>query len=160
MRYYTSIDEQVVPSQFSEYEWLQYNLYEDSRDAEIPDTTGKWMIFSKTLEDADTLWPILKNALYNERLGSAMKCATKTSSNGVLTCIYTYCWYNIADIKRVLSAMRDVGINHKIFYKADEQTHMGISGSIYVSVKDTHVEITKKGYEWFKLTGISIPHEL
>jgi hypothetical protein len=48
MRYYTSIDEQVVPSQFPEYEWLQYNRYEESRDTEIPDTTGKWMIFSKT----------------------------------------------------------------------------------------------------------------
>ena len=146
--------------QFPEYEWLQYNLYEESSDTEIPDTTGKWMIFSKTLQEADILWPILKNALYKERLGRAIKCATNPSSNGVLTCIYTYSWYDIADIKRVLSAMRDIGIHHKIFYKADEQTHMGISGSIHVSAKDTHVEITKKEYEWFNLTGIPIPHQL
>lgn len=162
-RYYSSLEENVLPSQKTEYAWLQCWVDEEEEEEQeeaepIEEMlVGKWMIFCKSMTEADELWPILKKALYGHELGPTMKSATELSRNGVLICIYTDDWYDIADLRRVLQTIRKLGRQEKIFYKADAQTALGISGSIYVSPHDTLIEVTKKGYEWYEFMNRSIP---
>src|SRR5690348_16292228 len=125
-RYYSSLEENVLPSQKTEYAWLQCNVDEDEEGTMEEMNVGKWMNFCKSLTEADELWPLLKKALYGHELGSAMKTATEPSRNGILICLYTDDWYDIADLRRVLQTMRKLGRQEKILYKADAQTLLGI----------------------------------
>jgi Domain of unknown function (DUF1917) len=161
-RYYSSLEENVLPSHKSEYVWLQCWVDEPEDDGVKEEPleellTGKWMIFCRSMAEADELWPVLKKALYTHELGCSMKSATEPSRNGVLICIYTDDWCDIADIKRVLQTLRNLGRQEKLYYKADAQTMLGISGSIYVSPENTLIEVTKKGHEWFEFMKRPIP---
>ncbi len=159
-RYFSSPEEDIVPSQVPDCAWLQCVVDPDAFEKDAHTYTGKWMIFTKTQEETDRLWPIFKRALYENELGDSMKSATTPSMNGVLTCVYTKDWQDIPDIKRVLRTLRTLGIKAKIYYKSDAQTLMGMSGSIYVSPRDNVIELTPKGREWYAFRGQPMPEDM
>ena len=178
-RYYSYLEENILPSQLPEYDWIQCWL--DNRDEDddepiylilksedfgiIPvdengeeDPVGKWMIFSPSMAACDALWPKLKIALYSHELWQTMKAATKQERNSVLTCVYSQDWRDIPDVGRVIRTLRKLDILGTLYYKADGQTHRKIPGSIYVCKVGNILEITQKGYDWYLLMKQPLPN--
>jgi hypothetical protein len=135
--------------------WLQFikpndNIYRNSI------YTGKWMLFISDLNEHDRQWPILKQAINDGRLGISMKASTSISTKeDGLTCIYTRDFRDIDDVKRILISLRNIGFHQHVAYKADEQTHAKISGSLYWSPPNsTEILVSKAGKlflaEWDK----------
>ena len=156
-RYYTDFEDPILPSQVSKHDWLQFVIDKDlETDIDIFDIdyTGKWMIFG-AIDRLDMLWPHLKTAMHQRKLGTSMK--SSTSQDDGLICVYTTDWRDVDDIRRVLVTLRELGIIEKIFYKSDEQTLMGMSGSIYCSPRGDKIELTRKGVDWYKRMGVTIP---
>jgi hypothetical protein len=160
-RYYTDYIDPILPSQCREV-WLQF--HNPARpDAEIDkdgDTlTGKWLLYREP-DAVDELWPRLKESTHHGRLGVSMKATTAANPGreaGGLICVYTQDWRDIADIRRVLSELRSLGIADKLYYKADAQTLRGLSGSIYCSPRSTALEVTAKGKVWYGQSGVPVP---
>jgi hypothetical protein len=53
-----------------------------------------------------------------------------------LICVYTRDWQDRDDVRRVLGALRELGVSWRLAYKTDEATGAGVYGrgsSIYVS---------------------------
>src|SRR5689334_1445531 len=73
-RYYTNLEDPIVPSGASEQAWLQMNIGEPKlfKDRQC---TGKWLVF-KPMSFVDAIWPILKKSLSDGKLGFAMKAST------------------------------------------------------------------------------------
>jgi hypothetical protein len=152
-RYYTTYDDPILPSQAFVWEWLQFLVEE--RTPEI--CTGKWMLFH-SMEETDRLWPLLKDALQQRLLGESMKAGTNKLSKRVLTCIYTKDWQDVDDVRRVLVALRKIiSDTERIYYKSDEQTLTGLSGSIYCSPNGENIELTPKGREWYAQSNVIPP---
>ena len=155
-RYHTDFEDTILPSQASAYDWLQFTISErraSSVEGAV-DYTGKWLIF-RSIDILDELWPKLKLAAQQQKLGHSMK--SSTAKNSKLICIYTKDWRDVADIRRVLITLRQLGITERLYYKADEQTNMGVSGSIYCSPYGETIEITPEGREWYRFTGEPVP---
>jgi hypothetical protein len=156
-RYYTDFEDPILPSQIVEQDWLQFRLGgKEYTDKQVEDTTGKWMIFRSTGE-VDRLWPVLKNAMQQGLLGMSIKAAPGHPAKDKLVCVYTTDWYDVPDVVRVLGSLRTVGIEGRIYYKADAQTLLFISGSIYCSPKGTEIFITEKGKEFCRLIRKPLP---
>ncbi len=181
-RYYTDFDDPIVPSQVTDCAWLQFmpddnyehlHTYDSTIYDQIQSTgnmtllnkipakdriwTGKWLLFREP-PAADKLWPTLKESMQQGLLGHSMKAATRPSSNGIVICIYTEQWTDVDDIRRVLKPLRSLGAQEKIYYKGDEQTMVGMSGSIYCSPEDEIMELTRKGAEWYAITSTPLPN--
>lgn len=155
-RYHADKDDSIVPSQAYGYDWLQSTHDKIwQHPAQIGDTTGKWMIF-RSGENVDALWPVLMQSLHQGKLGTSMKAATKNDP-GTLICVYTQDWRDIGDIRRVLIELRALGVNERLYYKADEQTLLRISGSIYCSSSGNTITLTSKGKDWYRQTGEKLP---
>jgi hypothetical protein len=77
-----------------------------------------------------------------------------------LICIYTQDWRDVEDVRRVIGELRALGITDRLYYKADAQTLQGMSGSVYCSPRDTALELTTKGRQWFRENGIPFPTKL
>lgn len=152
-RYYTDYEDPILPSQ-TDQGWLQFDnpatperLLDDIGNI----AAGKWLLY-RAPEAIDDLWPQLKESVQAGRLGISMKASTPVT--GVqeaagLICVYTKDWRDIADIRRVVAGLRALGITDRLYYKADAQTLIGISGSVYCSPRDTVIELTKKGIAWY-----------
>jgi hypothetical protein len=164
-RYYTDYEDPILPSQVTSHVWLQMdnpNAPERLIDKDYETLTGKWLLYP-TPEKIDALWPVLKRSLQAGRLGVSMKASTPLTGvreGAGLICIYTKSWQDIADIRRVLSELRKLGISDRIYYKADAQTLLGMSGSVYGSRQGTELEITPKGREWYREMDTPIPTSL
>ncbi len=53
-----------------------------------------------------------------------------------MICVYTRDWQDRDDVRRVLGALRELGVSWRLAYKTDEATGAGVYGrgsSIYVS---------------------------
>lgn len=75
-------------------------------------------------------------------LGSEAKAATarpnslEASPGKKPICVYTRDWQDRDDVRRVLGALRDLGVSWRLSYKTDEATSAGVYGraaSVYVS---------------------------
>jgi len=174
-RYYSDPNDPIVPSQATRWNWLQCVidgeeddetpiLPEDKKALALEDVlTGKWLLYRKDFPATDALWPLLKVALFSGLLGVSMKTSTpkqsKDDDDETVTCVYTKDWRDIEDIRRVLVGLREVTRwpNEKLYYKPDEMTLMGLSGSVYYSPRDDLITVTKKGHMWFDYKGLPPP---
>ncbi|KAB8346308.1 hypothetical protein FH972_023352 [Carpinus fangiana] len=105
--------------------------------------SGKWMLFPSEGQ-VDRVWKTVCDAMLRSNLGNMAKVATKDETkDGRLVCIYTYDFENEADVKRVCTQLKLLGLipDKGIYYKADAWTLLdlgskndyGIKASIYGS---------------------------
>jgi Domain of unknown function (DUF1917) len=93
-----------------------------------PDSVGKWMVFVPTAE-LDARWEPIRAATVEGRLGPAAKSATSyasplaRSANEKVIIVYTRDWKDKADVQRVLTELRGLGISWRLSYKTDAATH-------------------------------------
>lgn len=107
--------------------------------------TGKWMLFLPC-PVAHRGWTLVRESTANGRLGFRAKIARQDeitqpkirNSAGPehVVCIYTRDWRDHEDVLRIGKVLVEIGAvklqaNDAMYYKADEQTHRSISGSIY-----------------------------
>ena len=101
---------------------------------------GKWLVFVLP-DQVDSWWARIREATEQGRLGIQAKAATAldnplATSRGRLICVYTRDWQDHDDVRRVLGALRDMGICWRLSYKTDEATQADVYGrgaSAYVS---------------------------
>ncbi|KAI9820887.1 MAG: hypothetical protein M1832_003520 [Thelocarpon impressellum] len=106
-------------------------------------TTGKWMLFPPSAS-VDELWSSVARATVANELGVIAKVATAPdeASGGEggrssrVICIYTADFSDVADVKRVLVKLKELGLveagGRGIYYKCDAYTCLGIaSGNKY-----------------------------
>jgi hypothetical protein len=101
---------------------------------------GKSLIFMGAAV-VDDVWRKIKQAVEDGKLGGVAKVSTampnpnsRNSSTHVI-CVYTYDADDEADVERVRSSLRDLGLTSKIPYKSDAAT---IEGK-YAKSGDNHV---------------------
>ena len=94
-------------------------------------TTGKWMIFFPS-DEADAGWGIIARATAEGQLGCSAKIAPAQDSmpggKGVLCCIYVYDFADRAEVRRVLLALHELGMNIRSGFKPDIFTALNING--------------------------------
>ncbi|HKO24687.1 MAG TPA: putative phosphothreonine lyase domain-containing protein [Chloroflexota bacterium] len=117
------------PSQVTDVYWL----YTDRQVGTYPETTeraGKWMVFVPRTR-VDAVWATLKRATEDGRLGSSAKVSTARPNPNAknpdehVICVYTYDEADDADVQRIRSELRSLGITWKIPYKLDNVTLAG-----------------------------------
>ncbi|KAI9891640.1 MAG: hypothetical protein M1814_002574 [Vezdaea aestivalis] len=103
-------------------------------------TSGKWMLFPP--EDAVTrVWATVAKAVVDNELGVQAKVATWRSRDSPirLVCIYTKDFSNVADVKRVLRKLSQLGLvareKQAIYYKCDAYTYLDLSSGNEWSIK-------------------------
>lgn len=99
-------------------------------------TTGKWMLFPP-LGDVDSVWGEVATGTAEGELGVAAKVAAREGEGevergeGSLVCVYTKDFADSGDVKRVLLALKGMGLlrdeGRGIYYKCDAFTHLGIN---------------------------------
>jgi hypothetical protein len=102
--------------------------------------SGKWLVFTPP-EDHDDAWDRIRAATELGGLGYAAKAATALQgranrAGALVTCVYTHDYEDHDDVRRVLVALRELGIGGRLSYKSDETTLQGTYGrgtAIYVS---------------------------
>jgi hypothetical protein len=86
--------------------------------------SGKWMLFPSN-KNVDTVWTQVKSLLVANQLGYCAKVSPASRAK-YLVCIYTQDHDDIADVFRVLKAIRSSGLSFgAIYYKTDEATLRG-----------------------------------
>lgn len=123
-----------LPSQETRDVWI----HAFRKTGEYPNGTersGKWLIWLSS-ETIDRYWQKIKEAVEQGKLGDQAKVSTAASARVKqgkphVICVYTYDYEDTADVMRVRSALRDLGIRREIIYKADEDTHYMRYGSNY-----------------------------
>jgi hypothetical protein len=104
-------------------------------------TSGKWLLFPSA-DDVDRVWKTVVEGTWDGRLGMSAKVAPNdpfsNEKNERVICIYTDDFANSADVKFVLSSMRDLGLvedsstGKAVYYKCDFVTHLDLmSGNEY-----------------------------
>jgi hypothetical protein len=119
----------TTPSEITDVYWLlaerKFGTYPESTER-----CGKWLIFVPVAE-IDELWVKIALATEEGRLGGSAKVATSKPNpnardpNTRVICVYTYDWTDAEDRGRVRQALRELGIQQKIPYKADQDTLAG-----------------------------------
>lgn len=134
----TRRDQHPAPSKITEEFWVG-TVAPPSPVARGP-RSGKWLIFTPP-EDHDDVWDKIRAATELGRLGYSAKAATALQgranrAGALVTCVYTHDYEDHDDIRRVLAALRELGIEGRLSYKSDEATLQGTYGrgtAIYVS---------------------------
>ena len=94
-------------------------------------TAGKWMIFFPP-DEADAGWGIIARATAKGQLGCSAKIAPAQDcvrgGKVVLCCIYVYDFADRAEVRRVLLALHELGMNIRSGFKPDIFTALGING--------------------------------
>jgi len=123
------------PSEVTQISWL----YIKRQQGEYPATTprsGKWLIPLRP-QKLDEVWPAVREATKDGRLGQASMAATAkpspraSKSGDKVICVFTYDWTDAEDARRVRQVLRDIGITKKLHYKRDEDTRAGRYGMGY-----------------------------
>jgi len=95
---------------------------------------GKWLLFAGESQIGPA-WEIITRAMEYGRLGGKSKRAEKPTRGAYVICVYTLDYRNLGDVGRVLTVLRELGFNARIFYKEDAATHAlrygGGSASLY-----------------------------
>ena len=89
--------------------------------------SGKWMLFLSN-KNVDAVWTQVKSLLAENQLSYCAKVAPAVHAGAAyLVCIYTQDHDDIADVFRVLKAIRSSGLmmSRAIHYKTDEATYRG-----------------------------------
>lgn len=102
--------------------------------------SGKWLVFTPP-DDHDDVWDKIRAATEIGGLGYAAKAATALQgqanrAGALVTCVYTHDYEDHDDVRRVLAALRGLGVESRLSYKSDEATLQGTYGrgaAIYVS---------------------------
>lgn len=95
--------------------------------------SGKWLWFPP-MRLLDTAWDTVREATQNSLLGYCSKAATLINSRPGSDdsrrpiCVYTHDWRDIEDVRRVLTALRGLGIVDVLVYKTDADTKRGRYG--------------------------------
>ncbi|KPI44428.1 uncharacterized protein AB675_8445 [Cyphellophora attinorum] len=96
---------------------------------------GKWMLFPHR-DDVDQVWHTVAQATWDGELGDLAKVAPydpHDQKQEQLICVYTKDFSDIDDVKRVLKAMRRLGLvkggdtSKAIYYKSDAYTYLGLT---------------------------------
>lgn len=118
-----------MPTQVTSDYWI----WASRRDKSYPEDTdrcGKWMVMVYTSE-VDQVWTVIRDAVEQNKLGSSAKVATMKPNEHAsnpdvkVICIYTYDSDDRDDLLRVLTALREIGILHRAYYKEDNETLSG-----------------------------------
>jgi Domain of unknown function (DUF1917) len=133
-RYEEDYDDPTPPTQAMQAGWI----YARRKQGDYPDYTersGKWLIWLSA-ETVDRYWQKIKESVEQGFLGNAAKVATAGSGRQkagkpYVICVYTYDYEDKADVMRIHSVLRDLGIRREIIYKADEDTERLRYGSDY-----------------------------
>jgi hypothetical protein len=122
--------DQRKPSQVTTDPWV-YAASPDRRAGAvgISKWCGKWLLFIPA-PHADRVWVQVRNATTAGHLGTAAKCASASQPANdrgtVVMCVYTADCRDLADVKRVLAALRDLGHQGRLNYKEDVATYAGL----------------------------------
>ena len=159
-RYISSYDDPIVPSQTTAV-WLQFHNVQTSDrlydDAGRP-LAGKWLLY-QTSEMLDSLWPRLKDATNANTLGVSMKASTAGNPGRYaegLVRIYTRDWRDFDDIRRVLVALRELGVLERLYYKPDAQTLQHFDGTLYCSPRGSVLNLTPADRQWCRSNGLPL----
>ena len=111
----------------------KYWLFAERKVGSYPAHTergGKWLIFiPKTA--IDEVWSRIRQAVEEGKLGGSAKVSTarprptSTDPSSHVICVYTCDALDEADVQRIRSSLRDLGIVSKIPYKTDDATLEG-----------------------------------
>ncbi|CZS98421.1 uncharacterized protein RAG0_07182 [Rhynchosporium agropyri] len=106
---------------------------------ELRVTTGKWMIFPSPSE-VNEVWSVVAHATANNQLGISSKVAADDGDDrsARLICIYTNNFKDMADVRRVLLKLKDLGLVQKgkgIYYKCDAYTYLGLKSNNEYNIK-------------------------
>ncbi|EXJ67128.1 uncharacterized protein A1O5_09775 [Cladophialophora psammophila CBS 110553] len=151
-------------------------------------TEGKWMLFPQEAE-VDRVWAVVAHAVWEGKLGMAAKVATATGEREILIddggddrgdgggsggsggggkdrdqrliCVYTQDFSDQADVKRVLRALKDLGLLHlhldrsndgfkTIYYKCDAYTHLDLSSGNEYKLKASMCSSRDLFPEWYQ----------
>lgn len=133
---------QPKPSEFTGDYYVHVDTPRRSRTSGY---VGKWLVFVPVAE-VDDWWLKIWTAVMRGRLGFRAKAATarenplQRSSATRVICVYTGDWRDKADVGRVLTALRKLGVTWRLSYKTDDATLSGRYGdgsAIYVSQPGT-----------------------
>ena len=113
-------DEEAKPSEVNVGYWIEAKR----KVAGSPPTprTGQWVLRTQ-LEDIDLMWERIKAATEAGELGYKSRAASVSrmgkNASGRLICVRTYDADDSADVERVLTALRVLGIEGKLHYERD-----------------------------------------
>lgn len=119
----------LIPSKETSQPWIYADgkgegCYEDGQTY-----VGKWLVFVRH-EHVDEVWERIRSAVEAGKLGISAKVSTSRPSGYKSTdhviCVYTYDFRDKADVGRVLTALRDIGITGRLYYKTDQATLSGV----------------------------------
>ncbi|MFJ8955172.1 putative phosphothreonine lyase domain-containing protein [Streptomyces sp. NPDC102381] len=108
--------------------------------------SGKWLWFPP-VSLLDAAWDTVRAATQNGLLGYRSKAATLINTRPGSDdsrrpiCVYTHDWRDIEDVRRVLTALRGLGIVDVLLYKTDADTTRGQYGraaSTYKALPGRH----------------------
>ena len=114
------------PTEVTEVYWL-YAIRQKGTYPKPTPRSGKWLVFVDRNE-VNVIWAAIKEATEAGRLGGSAKVATAkpnpyaTDPKTKVICVYTYDWTDEADVRRIRTELRSLGITQKIPYKADADT--------------------------------------
>lgn len=129
------------PSMITDRPWVRSYCW-STKPATI--YSGKWLLFVPP-DRTDDLWQLIMSETECGTLGPESKCATGPThstahSKAKLICTYTKDCRDLADVKRVLWALRNLGFVSRLYYKENSATRSRIYGngaaSLYASPKD------------------------
>lgn len=121
------------PTQTPRDGWIHCVRETGDYPAETP-RSGKWLIWLSE-QAVDSCWARIKHAVEAGHLGSGAKVSTAGSRTDqrprYVVCVYTYDYADRADVMRIREALRRLGIQRAIIYKANEDTAALRYGSDY-----------------------------
>jgi hypothetical protein len=134
-------DDDRVPTATNERDWIW------ARNPRAPGTAtpycGKWLLFLPE-QYVDERWAIVAHATRNGVLGPEAKVASKGMARpyragepvSYVCCVYTRDCRDVADVARVLIALRELGFARRLSYKEDNATlsfKYGRNAALYVA---------------------------
>eukprot|EP00736_Rhodelphis_marinus_P009226 Rmarinus@m.11254 len=120
---------------------------------------GKWMIqFQGDTSDVIDVWGRVFAGVWTGYLGTdtaKIGCSTAVMSTGGVICIYTSDAFDEADVLRVLTRLRKIGITHPLNYKMDLLTYFNwyystvspFPVSLWVAAKESTVVSCTKSFD-------------
>lgn len=82
---------------------------------------GKWLLFAGESQ-IEQAWETIADATESGRLGGESKRSRKPTRDAYVICVYTLDYRDLGEVARVLTVLRQLGFNTRIFYKEDAAT--------------------------------------
>ena len=123
---------QARPATCTHTQWLWADNHHDHPDTERL-WSGKWLWFPPICL-LDTSWDTIRTATRDGLLGHRSKAATLINTRRGSDdsrrpiCVYTNDWRDLDNVRKVLNALRDLGIVDVLLYKTNADTERGRYG--------------------------------